>query len=377
MADNSGITEIKGKTGISLKIALRYGPRAARKSFTKTIKVSDYPDKRTAYAAARMIRDKARLDIAANAAAKTMACPTVQHFFDLHLEMAGISFKTKKKHLSIYKNEISKFADVPLNEVTSADIQMSLVKYAEEHSNDSIKRVISVWHQLFLAASMSGYDISDKTLILKPVKSKKVTIPKNTATDYQTFLAFSNELLQYNAKDGTPCKHSMDIYYMLWIMYYSGCRTAEALALSAGDYDREGHILRINKSVGSSGSKTRQIVPTKTTGSVRDIPCVAELDAIMLSLLDYSKTSPLLADTDGLPYEIDYVSNYIHLVSVKSGIRFNAYMLRHLFSSSLFASGTSSVVIRDLMGHTSSTMSLDYANASQSELLEALKKRKK
>ena len=37
MADNSGITEIKGKTGISLKIALRYGPRAARKSFTKTI----------------------------------------------------------------------------------------------------------------------------------------------------------------------------------------------------------------------------------------------------------------------------------------------------------------------------------------------------
>ena len=61
-----------------------------------------------------------------------------------------------------------------------------------------------------------------------------------------------------DAKDGTHCKHSMDIYYMLWIMYYSGCRTAEALALSAGDYDREGHILRINKSVGSTGSETRQ-----------------------------------------------------------------------------------------------------------------------
>lgn len=375
MADNTGITEIKGKTGVSLKIAIRYGTRQNRKSFTRTIRVSDYPDRRSAYAAARMIRDKARLDIANNIAIAGV-CPTVQEFYDMHLDMAGFSLKTKKKHLSIYKNAMIQFADTPLNKITSADIQRSLVAYSVNHSQDAIKRVISVWRQLFQTATMSGYDISDKTLALKPVKSKLISIPKNTATDFETFIAFSDELLKYNDIDGVACKHSRDIWFMLWIMYYSGCRTAEVLALSRDDYDPEGHILHITKSVGSTGTETRQIVPTKTAGSVRDIPCVPDLDKIMIMLLEYSSTSPLLADTDGLPYEIDYVSNYIRLVCKKSGLRFNAYMLRHLFSSSLFSSGASSAVIRDLMGHTSSTMSLSYANTSKDELLEALKNRK-
>lgn len=375
MADNTGITEIKRVNGLTLRIDIRYGPKKNRKSFTKSIKVSDYPDKKSAYVAARMIRDKARLDIASENASIGV-CPTVDRFFEMHLETAGIALKTQERHRSIYNNSIIEFKDVPLNKITSADIQKSLVKYAADHSQNAVKRVITLWRQLFQTASMYGYEISDKTLALKPVKARKVIVPKSTQTDYDTFVTFSDALLKYNMKDDKPCKHSQDIWYMLWIMYYTGCRTAEALALSASDYDKKCHILHINKSIGSTVSETRQIVPTKTIGSVRDIPCVPELDNLMSLLIEYSSTSPLLTFDDGKPYEIDYISNYIHLVSIKTGIKFNAYMLRHLFSSSLFQSGASSAVIRDLMGHTSSTMSLEYANTSENDLLDALKNKK-
>ena len=100
-------------------------------------------------------------------------------------------------------------------------------------------------------------------------------------------------------KNDKTCKHSQYIWYMLWIMYYSGCRTAEALALSASDYDK--NILHINKSIGSTVSETRQIVPTKTAGSVRDIPCVPELDNLINLIIEYSSTSPLLTYDDGKP----------------------------------------------------------------------------
>lgn len=373
MIDNSGIFERQGKNGLALNIQLKYNTDSGRKTFSRTVKVSDYPDKKSAYIAARMIRDKARITIASN---KTLInkIPTVEWFFDKHLEIDGISCKTKAKHQTLYNQAIKQFGDMALDKIKTANIQESLILYAEEHSQDQIKRVITIWKAIYHTALVLDYEIIDKTIALKKIKSKKVPQKKNTATDINTVNEFCSELLNYNKnKDGTPCKTSKDLWYMLQIMRYTGCRTAEVLALNKEDYDKKKHILYINKSVGSTGSKTRQIIPTKTIESIRVIPCMHELDEIMNNLIKYSNTSPLLLCKDGKPYEIDYVSNYIHLVSKKSGIKFNAYMLRHLFSTTLFSKGINQAVIRDLMGHASSVMTLEYANTSMNDREKAIK----
>ena len=82
----------------------------------------------------------------------------------------------------------------------------------------------------------------------------------------------------------------------------------------------------------------------------------------------------MIIDQDGKPYEISAVSNQISLVSKKCGIKFNAYMLRHLFSTTLYREGVNQAVIRDLMGHTSSSMTLGYANTSEEDRKKAIKK---
>jgi integrase len=373
MIDNSGIYERKSKAGISLQIILRYGKGKDRKSFTKTIKVSDYPDKKSAYVVARMIRDKARIDISAGKALDNTV-PNVKWFFEKELELSGLSIKTKAKHRVLYKYSIAQFEDVPLNKIKTSDIQQSIVEFAENHSNDSIQRLVSVWRAIYHAALMLEYEITDKTIALKNVKSKIVSIPRSTATDVETFNLFCDELLKYNSKDGVPCKRSQDIWYMLQIMRWTGCRTAEVLALNWNDFNAENKTLYINKSVGSTGTETRKIITTKTVESIRYVPCTDELIVILNSLRDYSSSSPMIIEQDGKPYEINDVSNHIMLVSKKCGIKFNAYMLRHLFSTTLYREGVNQAVIRDLMGHTSSSMTLGYANTSEEDRKKAINK---
>ena len=374
MFDNSGIYERTGKKGLVLQIILRYGKDAKkRKTFTKTIKVSDYPDKKSAYVAARMVRDKARLDISMDKALENKY-PTVEYFYKKHLELDGISIKTKERHNTIYNYSIIEYKDVPLDKIKTSDIQQSLIKYAENHSQEQIKRLLYIWKAIYHTALILEYEIVDKTVALKPVKSKMIIKKKDTSTDIETFNLFCDELLKYNSNDGKPCKMSQDIWYMLQVMRWTGCRTAEVLALNASDFDLDRHILHINKSVGSTGQKKRQIITTKTQSSIRDIPITPELENIYKSMTQYSKTSPMLLAADDNPYEISIVSNHIHLVAKKANIQFNAYMLRHLFSTTLYKAGINQAVIRDLMGHASSTMTLGYANTNIDDREKALEK---
>ena len=112
-------------------------------------------------------------------------------------------------------------------------------------------------------------------------------------------------------------------------------------------------------------------MPPKTEASNRRIPVSPELAQILAQLKAWSRHEYLLADERGDLRDIDEVSNTIHLVARKHGVKFNAYMLRHLMSTELLHRGDS-VVARDLLGHTSFSMTLDYARSTDDQLLEAI-----
>ena len=224
---------------------------------------------------------------------------------------------------------------------------------------------------------LDGYDLVDQSARIQPVKSKKPIAHREKAISYDEFIQFVGALRDYAEQSKRYSKKVFaDIESLLWIMYYTGARIAEILAINASDLDRQSHTLQINKAVGSTPRSTRQIITTKTPQSVRSIPLSPSAEAVLDALVQRSRTEPLLTASDGLPYEIDYISNVIALVSKKAGIRFNAYMLRHLFSTSMFQQGTDPAVIRDLMGHSSKSMSLDYARSSFEEREQAIKNRK-
>lgn len=371
---NRFIYERKGKKGLTLQVKIPFSEEGRRRFFSRSVKVSAYPSKAAAYIAARMIRDAAIVDI--NNRRLFASAPSVRDLYSRFWEISRLSVKTKKLYDCTYADCIAPLENLPITEVDASEIQALLSAYAEKKSQRMVDIAKRLWKNIYRTAQMSGVEIADKTVSLLPVVSRvpvKKTRRENIVS-YRDFVEFTTVLLQTQSKTPATEKRKRDIWYLLWIMFFTGCRPAEVLALNADDIDFSAGVIRVEKSVGSTRSSSRQIVATKRPASFRRVPISDGLEPVLRDLLAYSSSSPLLLAYDGLPYEIVDITNGITTIQQKTGIQFNSYQLRHKFSDDLWEANINPVVIRDLMGHSSASMSLSYAKATPEQMVSAIKK---
>lgn len=356
------IRKRKRKYGTAFLIEIPYkDEEGAQKRFTATVKAVDYGDEKTALIAAQRLRNEALNDIQSGKLKRSY--PTIKSLYKQKWELMPLSINTHEKHDAIYNSAIRPIELKYIDEITVSDIQMSVNKYAEDHSQDAVSRLMTVWRQIFKCALILGYDIPDRTKAVIIPKSKIVTQHRDVRMNIEDFQTVLEELRNSNKYNETA------IYYMLMIMYYTGCRPAEALAITSDDISDM--YIRINKAVGSTKDKKRQIVPTKTESSVRRLPIATELVPVLNDLKRWSKHKYLLSFESGELADIDEVSDIINKIAKKKHVHFNAYMLRHLMSSELLHKGDS-VIARDLLGHTSFSMTLDYARSTDQQILDAV-----
>lgn len=356
------IRKRKRKYGTAFLIEIPYkDEEGTQKRFTDTVKVLDYGDEKTAIIAAQRIRNEALNDIQSGKLKRSF--PTIKSLYRQKWELMPLSINTHEKQNAIYNSAIRPLEGKYIDEVTVSDIQLSVNQYAQEHSQDAVSRLMTVWRQIFKCALILGYDVPDRTEAVIVPKSKIVTQHRDVRMNTEDFLTVLDALKESGRYNDRA------IYFMLLIMYYTGCRPAEALALTADDVSDM--YIRINKAVGSTASQKRQIVPTKTESSVRRLPIASELIPVLNELKNWSKHKYLLAFESGELADIDDVSDTINKIAKKKHVHFNAYMLRHLMSSELLHKGDS-VIARDLLGHTSFSMTLDYARSTDQQILEAV-----
>lgn len=131
-----------------------------------------------------------------------------------------------------------------------------------------------------------------------------------------------------------------------------------------------------NKSFGSTHTGSgRTIRTTKTKQSRRTVPIADQLYDRLLTYLPNHPHDLLFCDSNGDPLEIDWLANYMRLVSKKAGVNVTLYMLRHKFSTDLLKTADLRTV-QDLMGHESSSMTLSYARSSAEDRKKAIADRK-
>jgi integrase len=353
------------KNGVVYLIEIPYTNLDGTKTrFTQTIQTNGFESENQALTYAFQVRNQALTEIQSGKL-KTVF-PTIKTLYTRKYDLLPLSVETKRKQDGIYRVALEKFDNVRIDRVTIADIQTSLNEYALDHSSDAVSRLLTVWKQIYKCAYILGYNLPDLTLNVvlprsKVVKSKRPV--ELSLEDFRAVLAALQASGTYN---------NIGLYYMLVIMYYTGIRPAEALALTRSDISEES--IYICKSVGSTTHAKCQIVPPKTESSVRYVPIAPALKPEIEKLLEWSKHEYLLADEGGNLRDIDNVSNTIRLTARRCGVRFNAYMLRHLMSTDLLHAGDS-VIARDLLGHTSFSMTLDYARSTDRQLYEAIAKR--
>ena len=343
--------------------------------FSKSVNIADYPSEAKALAAAKLIRDQALADRHANRlAAKS---PTVESIYHKMHDMFGLSQKTIKRHDIMYRAAIAPYGSTEITDIKTSDVMDSITKYMENHSDQATDRVISLWSTIFETAQMLDIPVPNRAKAVKrtrphskvPNQHRNVTV---TDEDIEAFLDALANYGTYNAKG----RYRARVYTMLChLMLHTGCRPAEAMALTKQDINLLTNEITINKAVGSTHTSSGQTIrSTKTEQSVRKIPIDAALKEMLIEYLEWQTNDYIFSDYDGSLLEIDRLSNHIHLVSKKIGIHVTLYMFRHKFSTDLLKVADLRTV-QDLMGHESASMTLSYARSTEDDRKEAIDKR--
>lgn len=173
------------------------------------------------------------------------------------------------------------------------------------------------------------------------------------------------------------------------ILFYSGCRVSEALALQPSDFDFERNEILFYKQVSRKGKTDNfKIVTTKSFASARRVPMtkfvmqkVKELITVLDQLHKQYKFSQedfylfvyLAPGKRGYPFRREYVNDHIKRCIERSRISkdFHTHLARPTMTS-LCAPYCSLDVIKDRLGHSDSTVTKIYRHITSDEKLTPL-----
>lgn len=156
---------------------------------------------------------------------------------------------------------------------------------------------------------------------------------------------------------------------LLGLLYRSGLRIGEALALRPADLDRSQGSLRV---LHGKGDKAR------TVGI--DAGAVALVDEWLEMRPATANGAPLFCTLRGGPVAAGYVRNLMRRLRARAGIakRVHAHGLRHTHAAQLAAEGTPVNVIQQQLGHSNVRTTSEYINHLRpGAVLAAIKERPK
>jgi site-specific recombinase XerD len=154
---------------------------------------------------------------------------------------------------------------------------------------------------------------------------------------------------------------------LITVLWRSGLRIAEALALSPKDVDFEASTIRV---LHGKGDKPR------TVGMDEHEKVV--LWAWMEETGDYDRRAPLFCTRKGDPIPQSYVRRKLPQLARKAGVmkRVHAHGFRHTYAVDLMREGVSIKNIQTLLGHASLQVTSVYlASLSPEEALDAVRGR--
>lgn len=365
----------ESKDGKYLRVQIRVGDS----QFSKNIRIADYPTKARAMAAAKLIRDKALQERARSTL--VVHSPTVAEIYERTPELFGYTQKTIIRHDHYYNAGIAQYGNIEIKDIKTADVMKSVADYAKDHSELAVERLICLWSTLFETAQMMDIPVPNraKTVRANKPKAQQPIQRRETFASDEDIHKFLETLKTYGAHTPRGKQKSRCYYVLSMVMLHTGCRPAEALALSRDDIDLIARKIRFSKSVGSTTDEYgQQVKALKTSSSIREVPIDKELHEILIEYLydkDVVVSDLLFPDVHGKPMEIRDVGTHIRNVSKKAGVHVNLYMLRHKFSTDMLKVADLRTV-QDLMGHESASMTLSYARSTEDDRKEAIDKRK-
>ena len=292
---------------------------------------------------------------------------TFQNLYEIYMEDMAARLKqstllTKKTVLQTHI--LPFFGNKPINEIKASDVrrwQAKLMSSPNNYSQTYLKKINTELNSIINYAKRF-YDLNTNPC------GKAGTIGKAKAEemDYWTY----DEYIAF--REGVKDKPLS--YICFEVLYWTGMREGELLALSPADIDLDNKIISINRTYQRIGGKDVFTSP-KTRKSKRKIPIP---DFLCQELSDYIQSRYMLdADERLFPVTKSYLSHEMIRGCKNTGVKkIRIHDIRHSHASLLINQGCDALMLADRLGHEKVSTTLNtYSHLfphKQQELVHSL-----
>lgn len=140
------------------------------------------------------------------------------------------------------------------------------------------------------------------------------------------------------------------------LIYHTGCRRRDALALTGQDIDRKKKLIHITKSIYHEGNQPRLKRP-KTERGWRDIPLLYALDTVFPKRLEKGFLFSLDGGKPALTN--DQITKMYNQYQKASGVTVTPHQIRHGYATALFKNGIDPKTAQTLLGHAQFSITMD------------------
>lgn len=253
-----------------------------------------------------------------------------------------------------------KFGDRPIANITRLECQQAVNDWYMRYS--ALGALTGKASRIFkYAITMDMIDHNPMESVIKPKKDTHKRIKVYTKQDFNTLMKYlKNNQNEYRS-------HFM--YTLLRLLFYTGLRINEALALEWSDIDFKAKTLNIDKTLKLVDNKLTVGKP-KTKASVAVLPIDDQTLRILKTWRAYKKKSRLeIGLTDESPIfsslkgDWIYASNvhrHLKKVTKNAGVPFyGVHVTRHTHASFLIEAGANLKEVQTRLRHGSITMTMD------------------
>ena len=296
---------------------------------------------------------------------------TVSELFSVWL--LGRKNTVKQSTYSCYNNLFQSYISEPLGDKRVESLNAFMLnRFADDLLNIGGKRgqglsAVTVQAVMILLRSVLEYGAKEYDL---PNYAESVTLPKANISEIRLFTTF--EIARIKAASMRGDSYDLGILFAL----FTGLRIGELCALTWGDIDLAGQVIRINKTLfrinnpDSTGTKTIVVIDTpKSKSSVREVP----IPPFMLPVLAKQKhgqpnSNYFLTCSQTFTEPRTYTSHYCSFLRVLNIPYRKFHSLRHTFATECIKNGVDVKSLSELLGHSSVKITLERYVHSDIEL---------
>ncbi len=268
-----------------------------------------------------------------------------------------LEHNTVKSYRPAYERAVNYFGNEVAAKITARDIDTYIRDFSVTRARKTVVTQLQVIRQILRKAEVDGSIQYNPAQAVKPPRNLPQT-RREAPTKEEIKLI----------------KESVNLPFGLFafLIYHTGCRRGEALALTGKDIDRKKGLVHITKSVYHEGNKPRLKRP-KTEKGCRDVPLLSALSTALPGRLG----AGFLFSVDGgkTPLTNDQVTGLYNQYREASGVTVTPHQIRHGYATALFENGIDPKTAQTLLGHAQLSTTMDiYTHVCEDVISAAAKK---